>query len=61
MEYINLNNITTDKLSTPLFEKRQLEVSILRLDKIHPLISGNKWFKLRFHIDEAKKQGKKKF
>ena len=60
MEDINLNNITTDILSTPLFEKRQLEVSILRLDKIHPLISGNKWFKLRFHIDEAKKQGKKK-
>ena len=60
MEDINLNNITTDKLSIPLFEKRQLEVSILRLDKIHPLISGNKWFKLRFHIDEAKKQGKKK-
>ena len=60
MEDINLNNITTDMLSTPLFEKRQLDVSILRLDKIHPLISGNKWFKLRFHIDEAKKQGKKK-
>ena len=33
------------------------DVSILRLDKIHPLISGNKWFKLKFNIEAALRQG----
>ncbi|MFX5752037.1 1-aminocyclopropane-1-carboxylate deaminase/D-cysteine desulfhydrase, partial [Acinetobacter baumannii] len=29
-------------------------LSILRLDKIHPIISGNKWFKLKGYMEEAK-------
>ena len=28
-------------------------VDILRLDTIHPYISGNKWFKLKYHIQQA--------
>lgn len=28
-------------------------LSILRLDKIHPVISGNKWFKLKGYLAEA--------
>jgi 1-aminocyclopropane-1-carboxylate deaminase len=31
---------------------------LLRLDMIHPIVSGNKLFKLRPWIDQAKKQGK---
>lgn len=34
-----------------------IEVSVLRLDLIHPQISGNKWFKLKYNLEEAKKQG----
>jgi 1-aminocyclopropane-1-carboxylate deaminase len=30
-----------------------MEASILRLDKLHPIVSGNKWFKLRYYIEEA--------
>jgi 1-aminocyclopropane-1-carboxylate deaminase len=26
---------------------------MLRLDKLHPIVSGNKWFKLRYYIEEA--------
>jgi 1-aminocyclopropane-1-carboxylate deaminase len=33
------------------------EISVLRLDLIHPQISGNKWFKLKYNLEEAKKQG----
>jgi 1-aminocyclopropane-1-carboxylate deaminase len=33
-------------------------VSIMRLDEIHPIISGNKWAKLKWHIDAALKGGK---
>src|SRR5687767_1128341 len=34
-------------------------MDILRLDRIHPVISGNKWFKLKYHIQEALQQNKK--
>lgn len=30
---------------------------ILRLDKIHPLVSGNKWYKLKYNIDRASELG----
>jgi 1-aminocyclopropane-1-carboxylate deaminase len=59
MSYINFKNISLDKLSLPLFTEKQVEVSVLRLDKIDPFISGNKWFKLRYYLEEAKKQNKK--
>ena len=34
-------------------------LSILRLDLIHPVVSGNKWFKLKYQLAEALRQGKK--
>lgn len=60
MQDINLNNITLDKLSLLEFSAKNIEVSVLRLDKIHPVISGNKWFKLRYYLEEAKALHKKK-
>ena len=48
---------TIDQVSA--FFETSLEVSVLRLDKIHPIISGNKWFKLRFYLEDAKAKGKK--
>jgi 1-aminocyclopropane-1-carboxylate deaminase len=42
-------------ISHPLFEKHQLNVSIKRDDSIHPIISGNKWRKLKFNLEFAKK------
>ena len=59
MEKINFENITIDKISLPAFREKQVESSVLRLDKIHPVISGNKWFKLRFYLEEAKRLQKK--
>ena len=60
MQDINLNTITLDKLSLPEFSVKNIEVSVLRLDKIHAVISGNKWFKLRYYLEEAKTLHKKK-
>ncbi|MCP1476913.1 1-aminocyclopropane-1-carboxylate deaminase [Pseudomonas sp. EB276 TE3739] len=34
-----------------------IEVAILRLDRIDPLISGNKWFKLVEHLKAAERAG----
>lgn len=33
-----------------------LKVDVLRLDKIHENISGNKWFKLKYNLQKAQKQ-----
>lgn len=45
------------KISSKLLSENGIEVSVLRLDLIHPQISGNKWFKLKYNLEEAKKQG----
>jgi 1-aminocyclopropane-1-carboxylate deaminase len=34
-------------------------VDVLRLDKIHSIISGNKWFKLQYYLQEASELKKK--
>lgn len=42
------------QLKDKLFEKTELKVFMLRLDEIHPVISGNKLFKLIYFLKEAK-------
>ena len=34
-------------------------LDVLRLDLLHPVVSGNKWFKLKYCLEEAKQQGHK--
>lgn len=50
-------NPITQKINSDLFSEKRIDVSMLRLDLIHPQISGNKWFKLKYNLEEAKKQG----
>jgi len=42
-----------EELHDNLFSEKQVSVSVLRLDKIHPLVSGNKLFKLHYFLEEA--------
>jgi len=51
------NHITTDPVSS--FFSEDIHVDVLRLDQMHPVISGNKWFKLRYYLEAAKKENKK--
>src|SRR5450755_2469646 len=37
-----------------MFRQHAICADVLRLDKIHPEISGNKWFKLKYHLEKAK-------
>lgn len=39
--------------NVPLLSNTEITVDTLRLDQIHPIISGNKWYKLRYYIQEA--------
>ena len=32
---------------------QNVAADVLRLDKIHPVISGNKWYKLKYYLQEA--------
>jgi 1-aminocyclopropane-1-carboxylate deaminase len=59
MQSIHLSTITTDPLLLPLYREKDITVSVLRLDKIHPIVSGNKFFKLQPYLQEAKELGKK--
>jgi D-cysteine desulfhydrase len=51
MELPDLRKITTDEIRNPFLQNKNVELDVLRLDKIHPVISGNKWFKLKYHLD----------
>jgi len=48
---ITIDPITIDPIAS--FSSSTIESSILRLDKLHPIVSGNKWFKLRYYIEDA--------
>lgn len=39
--------------NVPLLSTSEIKVDTLRLDQIHPIISGNKWYKLRYYIQDA--------
>ena len=39
----------------PFLSNVGIEVATLRLDQIHPVISGNKWYKLKYYLQAAKK------
>ena len=42
----------------PSLSRNGVTAQVLRLDLIHPVISGNKWFKLRYYIAEALRKRK---
>jgi len=46
------------QIHDPLFDEKGLEVFIKRDDLIHPLISGNKWRKLKYVLNQAQAENK---
>ncbi|HEY2722617.1 MAG TPA: pyridoxal-phosphate dependent enzyme [Chitinophagaceae bacterium] len=58
MQNLLFETITTDDINLDLLQEKNIKLSILRLDKIHPVISGNKWFKLNYYLKKATEQGK---
>lgn len=45
------------RLQWEKFEKRGVQLWAWREDRNHPNISGNKWYKVRYHINKAMKAG----
>lgn len=56
---VNLSAITTDQVQLPAIDNQNIKLDILRLDKIHPVISGNKWFKLKYYLQDALQNNQK--
>jgi 1-aminocyclopropane-1-carboxylate deaminase len=46
------------QLQHPLLQKHELTLWVKREDLLHPHISGNKWRKLKYNLQEVKAQGK---
>ncbi len=47
-----------EQLEEPLYEKMGVQIFVKREDLIHPLISGNKWRKLKYSLQKAAEEGK---
>jgi 1-aminocyclopropane-1-carboxylate deaminase/D-cysteine desulfhydrase-like pyridoxal-dependent ACC family enzyme len=54
MQPLVFEQITVDEIFSDELKKKNIGLSVLRLDKIHPVISGNKWFKLKYWLEDAK-------
>ncbi|MCB1672973.1 MAG: pyridoxal-phosphate dependent enzyme [Gammaproteobacteria bacterium] len=46
-----------EPVQDPFLDSFQVSLSMLRLDTIHPLVNGNKWFKLRLNLQAAQQAG----
>lgn len=55
---LNISTKLTKYTNSGLLEN-MIDCSILRLDLIHPFISGNKWFKLKYNLEAFKNSGAK--
>ncbi len=50
-------SLPVQSVHTRWLQKSGVALDILRLDLLHPLVSGNKWFKQKFHIQAAQDAG----
>src|ERR1700754_4532831 len=53
---LTIKTVPTEKLTLPELESKKVEADVLRLDTIHPVVSGNKWFKLKGHLQIARER-----
>lgn len=56
---IDLTKAVVQPISDDLLYEKNVPADVLRIDRIHPVISGNKWFKLKYHLQQAIQQNKK--
>lgn len=57
MQFLSTPAISVQSLKN-LYQAFGVSVDVLRLDKIHPVVSGNKWFKLKEYVKQAQAQNK---
>jgi 1-aminocyclopropane-1-carboxylate deaminase len=53
-------HLQIEGLGLPGLKASELKMDVLRLDKIHPVVSGNKYYKLKYYWKKAKEEGYKR-
>ncbi|MDO9553683.1 1-aminocyclopropane-1-carboxylate deaminase/D-cysteine desulfhydrase [Rhodonellum sp.] len=51
------SHIPTQKIENPLLLEKGIHLFVKRLDLVHPLVSGNKFYKLKHNLIKAKEEG----
>lgn len=54
----NLPTLAPVPLSWSVASRAGVDIDLLPLDQLHPVISGNKWFKLKYNLLVAAEQGR---
>jgi len=54
---VQINNTLAKTQTLQLGRDQKVKIDLLRLDLIHPVISGNKWYKLRYYLQDAIDKG----
>lgn len=54
---LHYSETPVQEIHDPIFEKAGVRVMMKREDLNHPFISGNKWWKLKYNLEEALKLG----
>jgi 1-aminocyclopropane-1-carboxylate deaminase len=57
---MEFQNAAIQEINTDFLAAHQVRLFVKREDLIHPLIKGNKWYKLKYNIQEAQNQGSTK-
>ncbi len=57
---MEFQNAAIQELSADFLAAHHVRLFVKREDQIHPLIKGNKWYKLKYNIQEAQNQGSTK-
>ena len=50
---VDLREAVVQELALPVLAANNITAGVLRIDKIHATVSGNKWFKLKYALEEA--------
>ena len=52
---IKYDKTNIEELKSQIFEQSEVRLIIKREDQNHPFVSGNKWWKLKYNLEEASK------
>lgn len=52
-EELNFNAVSVESIKSEVFSSSNIHADVLRLDKLHPVVSGNKWFKLKYYLQQT--------
>lgn len=51
--YANFKKVFVQKIHAHWLTNKNITLHVLRLDVLHPVVSGNKWFKLQYYLQDA--------